>query len=265
MPKNGQAKVLSNEQLEAVLAAIETHRHPAKNAAIVQTSFKLGLRVQELSLLRLREVCQVGAEHPRGYAIKDTLVLPKSFTKGGRATAAGRDDRDTVRTSVRFSVVEFDKLVQRIARAARAGHEIDSADYHPPIKASGGRTRELPLSDSGLVGALERYLDERALVPATFRPNAPLFLSQKGGPYSPNTLQDHMATMYRMWAGIERATSHSGRRTLATNLLHDQGEHLKTVQQILGHKDAATTTIYQDIPETEMRRVLRDAGEAYDN
>ena len=71
--------------------------------------------------------------------------------------------------------------------------------------------------------------------------------------------------MYRTWAGIERATSHSGRRTLATKLLHDQGEHLKTVQQVLGHKDAATTTIYQDVPEKEMRRVLHDAGESYES
>ena len=243
MPKNGQAKVLSNSEFEEVLAAIETHRHPAKNAAIVQCSFKLGLRVQELALLRLREVCQIDAACPRGYALKDTLVLPKSFTKGARATAA-RGGKDAVRTSVRFPVAEFDKVVRRIARAARAGHAIDPADYYPPIKPSGGRTRELPLSVAGLIAALERYLDERVLNAPTFRPNAPLFLSQKGGPYSPNTLQDHIATMYRAWAGIERATSHSGRRTLATKLLHDQGEHLKTVQQVLGHKDAATTTIY---------------------
>ena len=264
MPKNGQAKVLSNSEFESVLAAIENHCHPAKNAAIVQTSFKLGLRVQELSLLRLREVCQIEAACPHGYTLKDTLVLPKSFTKGSRATAT-RGAKDSVRTSVRFPVAEFDKVVRRIARAARAGHAIAPADYYPSVKPSGGRTRELPLSDAGLIASLKRYLDERALNPSTFRPNTPLFLSQKGGSYSPNTLQDHLARMYRTWAGIERATSHSGRRTLATKLLHDQGEHLKTVQQVLGHKDAATTTIYQDVPEEEMRRVLRDAGESYES
>jgi len=263
MPKNGQAKVLSNDELDIVLAAIETHRYPAKNAAIVQTSFKLGLRVQELALLRLREVCQIESTYPRGFELKDTLVLPKSFTKGARAMAI-RGDKIPVRTSVRFPVAEFDKLVQRIARAARAGRTVDPTEYYPPLKPIGGRTRELPLSDTGLITALKRYLDERALNAATFRPNAPLFLSQKGGPYSPNTLQDHIATMYRAWAGIERATSHSGRRTLATKLLHDQGEHLKTVQQVLGHKDAATTTIYQDVPEEEMRRVLHDVGESYE-
>jgi len=97
------------------------------------------------------------------------------------------------------------------------------------------------------------------------KPNAPLLLSQKGGFYSPNTLQDHMATMLREWSGIDRASSHSGRRTLATNLLHDQGEHLKTVQKVLGHKSAATTTIYQDVTEQEIKHVLKKAGKNYDN
>ncbi len=73
-----------------------------------------------------------------------------------------------------------------------------------------------------------------------------------------------MATMLREWPGIDRASSHSGRRTLATNLLHDQGEHLKTVQKVLGHKSAATNTIYQDVTEQEVRTVLKNAGKNYD-
>jgi site-specific recombinase XerD len=81
----------------------------------------------------------------------------------------------------------------------------------------------------------------------------------------PNTLQDHMATMLREWSGIDRASSHSGRRTLSTNLLHDQGEHLKTVQKVLGHKSAATTTIYQDVTEQEVKQVLKKAGKNYDH
>lgn len=64
-------------------------------------------------------------------------------------------------------------------------------------------------------------------------------------------------------AGVERASSHSGRRSLATKLLHEQGEHLKTVQQILGHKNASTTVIYHDTPESELRKVLKKAGSSY--
>ena len=50
MAKNGQAKVLSNDELSAVLNEIEHHRYPAKNALIIQISFKLGLRAQEMAL-----------------------------------------------------------------------------------------------------------------------------------------------------------------------------------------------------------------------
>ena len=69
--------------------------------------------------------------------------------------------------------------------------------------------------------------------------------------------------MMREWTNIERASSHSGRRTLATKLLHDQGEHLKTVQQILRHQDASTTTIYHELPETEVGKVLNKAGKQF--
>ncbi len=69
-----------------------------------------------------------------------------------------------------------------------------------------------------------------------------------------------MATILREWSGIDRPSSHSGPRTLAKNLLNDQGERLKTVQKVLGHKSAATTTIYQDVTEQEIRKVLKKSG-----
>lgn len=264
MAKNGQAKVLSNEELSAVLDEIEHHRYPAKNALIIQLSFKLGLRAQEMALLRIREICTLSHEFSRGYKIKDVLVLPKSFTKGARAMSRiGSNSTD--RTSVRFTVAEFDRLVAKIASDAIERKALNASDYYPPIKKSGGQTRELPIADSALLAAISRYLDERMSLSKTLKPNDPLLLSQKQGSYSPNTLQDHIATMLRKWSGVERASSHSGRRTLATNLLHNQGEHLKTVQKVLGHKSAATTTIYQDVTEQEISDVLKEAGKNYEN
>ena len=262
MAKSGQAKVLSNDELQCVLDEIEHHRYPEKNALIIQISFKLGLRAQEMALLRIREVATLGAQFAKGYDIKDVLVLPKSFTKGARAIAAN-GNKENARTSVRFTVAEFDRLVARIGRDARAGKSLDATDYYPEQKKPGGHTRELPLTDTGLLDAISRYLDVRMTHQKPLKLSAPLLLSQKGGFYSPNTLQDHVATMLRQWSGIERASSHSGRRTLATRLIHDQGEHLKTVQKILGHKSAATTTIYQDVTEEQVEKVLKNVGKSY--
>lgn len=262
MAKDGQAKVLTNDEFEHLLSCIEQHRHPEKNALICQISFKLGLRVQEISLLRVREMAHTGPEYAKGYEIKDVLVLPKSFTKGARATSSARE---SVRTSVRFSVSEFDRIVRLIEKAAKAGHVINPADYYPKLVERKGKTRELPLADDALLRALARYLNARIDSGETLKPNSPLILSQKGGAYIPNTLQMHISKMLRQWTGVDRASSHSGRRTLATKMLHDQGEHLKTVQQVLGHKSAATTTIYQELPESEVRQVLKRTGEAYDD
>jgi site-specific recombinase XerD len=55
--------------------------------------------------------------------------------------------------------------------------------------------------------------------------------------------------MLRNWAGIEKASSHSGRRAIATNIIHKQEKSVKVAQKILGHVNAATTLIYEDPPE----------------
>ncbi|MFK7857145.1 MAG: tyrosine-type recombinase/integrase [Granulosicoccus sp.] len=106
-------------------------------------------------------------------------------------------------------------------------------DYAQVLGKRNGKTRELPIADADLMEAIQDYLDERMLSSKMLRPNDPLILSQKGGAYSPNTLQGHISKMLRLWAGIARASSHSGRRTLATKLLRDQGEPLAVVQELL--------------------------------
>jgi len=256
-----QALVLDEQQVAILLEEISKHLHPEKNTLIMQISFKLVLRVQELSLLRIKEVAEVGPEFPKGYKLKDLLVLPKGFTKGARATSENKTA--PVRRSVRFSLDDFDRVVKQLSKLAKAGSTITPEDFYPQQKPKGGKTRELPIEDTGLKKALTGYIEHRLAQNYQLKPSHPLLLSQKGVPYSPNTLQDHMSMMMRKWAHIDRASSHSGRRTLATKLLHDQGEHLKTVQQVLGNKDASTTVIYHELPESEIRNVLKKAGKSY--
>ncbi|WP_241956272.1 tyrosine-type recombinase/integrase [Marinobacter flavimaris] len=90
-------------------------------------------------------------------------------------------------------------------------------------------------------------------------------MTQKGGPYSPNTLQEHLALMQRHWAGIERASSHSGRRTLMTNIIHEQKKSVKVAQKIAGHVSPSTTLIYEEPPEESLKEALQDAGYRYIN
>ena len=52
MSKSGQARVPTAEEQAHLFEVINAHRHPVKNTAIMQISFKLGLRAQEIALLQ---------------------------------------------------------------------------------------------------------------------------------------------------------------------------------------------------------------------
>jgi integrase len=63
--------------------------------------------------------------------------------------------------------------------------------------------------------------------------------------------------MLRKWAMIEKASSHSGRRTLITNVIHGQKKSVKIAQKIAGHVSPATTIIYEEPPEEAISDALK--------
>lgn len=263
MPKNGQARVLTPRQFAHLVAVIPEHRHPEKNLALVHISFKLGLRVQEIALLELGDVCRLGpaSTSARDFTLLELLILRAAITKG--ADALKRSTSTYERRTLSFKKHDFDQIIRQVEKLANAGAPIDPADYYPELKKHRGKTRELPMNDSELRDALQSYLEVRLSADPKAKPKDPLFLSQKGGPYSPNTLQEHIALMLRNWAGVERASSHSGRRTLLTEIIHGQRGSVKIAQKIAGHVSPATTIIYEEPPEQSVKEALQKAGERY--
>lgn len=224
MAKSGQARILSSNQQKQLFEAIQQHRHPEKNTAIFHISFKLGLRAQEISLLQIKEVAQLsksGAE----LKILEVMSLPASYTKG--ANALRRSKTRYQRRNISFDVDSFNKLVYQIAKLVKSGAPVDPKTFYPTLKKHHGKTRDLPIVDKALRSSLEAYLNlnYRMSMEGNLKPSSPLFITQKGGPYSPNTLPEHMALILRQWAGVEKATSH--RRSLITNIIHKQKNRLK--------------------------------------
>ena len=81
-------------------------------------------------------------------------------------------------------------------------------------------------------------------------PSAPLIYSQKCRQgFSANSQE--FKTIYRR-AGIQGATSHSGRRTFIT-VLANKGIGVRVLQSLAGHKSIATTQVYIDVND-EMKR-----------
>lgn len=79
----------------------------------------------------------------------------------------------------------------------------------------------------------------------------PLFSTQKRAAFSANTLCQTMNTIYQQ-AGIEGATSHSGRRSFITTLA-SKGIGVRVLAALAGHQSIATTQVYIDVND-EMKR-----------
>jgi len=96
----------------------------------------------------------------------------QGLTKGARATVAAK--RDSVRTSVRFAVDEFDRIIRLVEKAAKAGKAIDPYDYYTEIKRKSGKTGQLLLAVDALLGAISRYLDSKIYSGEILKQNSPL-------------------------------------------------------------------------------------------
>lgn len=87
--------------------------------------------------------------------------------------------------------------------------------------------------------------------------DGPLFVSQRGGAFSANSMQRLMAICYRR-AGV-RASSHSGRRSFATNLIQN-GADIFSVMQMMGHTHIGTTQVYFSSNPERLKRLAAQLG-----
>lgn len=255
MAKSGQARVPTSAQQRHLFQVIQDHRHPEKNTAIMQISFKLGLRAQEISLLQLKEVAKLNSTGT-GFKLLEVMSLPAAYTKG--ADAMKRSKTHYRRKTISFDVDSFNKVVKQIEALAKSGADINPENFYPPVKQHKGKSRDLPMVNQDLRNALIAYIQYRIDQGEKLKPSSPLFITQKGGPYSPNTLQEHMALMLRDWAAVEKASSHSGRRSLITNVIHKQKKSVKIAQKIAGHVNPSTTLIYEEPPEEVIEEALNN-------
>lgn len=85
--------------------------------------------------------------------------------------------------------------------------------------------------------------------------NRPLIRSQKGKAFSANSLCQLFGQLYRK-AGIDGASSHSGRRGFITKLAHS-GVSPKVIMELAGHKHLGTTQRYIDVDD-DMKQAAVD-------
>jgi integrase/recombinase XerD len=100
---------------------------------------------------------------------------------------------------------------------------------------------------------LQRYADiYRRSAPL----ECPLFYSQKDARkgFTANSLTQTVARLYR-GAGLDGATSHSGRRTFLTNLAN-KGTAIHLLRTLAGHRSISTTATYLYSSPTQLKAAV---------
>lgn len=107
----------------------------------------------------------------------------------------------------------------------------------------GSKHRDISLENKVVIKVLQEYIATRRIEDGiTFNLDAPLFRSQKGTAFSANAMVRVIGDLYKS-AGFNDASSHSGRRSLITNLAY-KGIDLNSIRQIAGHSSISTTQRY---------------------
>jgi integrase/recombinase XerD len=123
-------------------------------------------------------------------------------------------------------------------------------------KTKGEKHRDIALTNPKVITDLLALIKLRQSEDVIFTPIAPLFKSQKGSRFSPNALSRVLKDIY-VNAGLDKASSHSGRRTLITKLAENNID-VNSIRQIAGHTSLNTTMRYIQSNPNKLADILRD-------
>ncbi|MBI4657202.1 MAG: tyrosine recombinase XerC [Elusimicrobia bacterium] len=171
------------------------------------------------------------------------LNLPEKVEKKDKKYKfAGRD----------FALIEI-IYSSGLRRSEASGLNIGDVDFVSGfirVTGKGSKERIVPVGD-GALKALRRYLDTR---PKPLNPGMPLFLNHRNSRLTDAGIALIFSKMAKRARFARPLTPHSLRHSFATHLL-DRGCDLKSVQEMLGHKNLATTEIYTHVSLERLKEV----------
>jgi integrase/recombinase XerC len=134
-------------------------------------------------------------------------------------------------------------------------NDLNFADREARVVGKGNKERVILFGETA-AEALKRYMhDERGSAKES---PEPLFLNTRGKRLGVRAVSDVVKNWCRQTGLPPDVSPHSLRHSFATHLL-DGGADLKSVQQLLGHENLATTQIYTKISVDRLRDAVAQA------
>ena len=193
----------------------------------------------------------LGLAAPRGGSrLPQVLKDDQIHTLIDKPARAGDDDARDARDLAIVELLYGSGL--RVSELCGLRHEdLDLGRCEVRVWGKGAKQRLVPLSEPA-VGALRDWLQRhRGSFITGETPAEVIFLNQRGRAMTP---RDVRRVLDRR--SVVPTHPHALRHTFATHLL-DGGADLRTVQELLGHADIATTQIYTHVSRERLREVHR--------
>ena len=131
--------------------------------------------------------------------------------------------------------------------------DVDLEDHVLRARGKGSKERVVPIGSSA-IKALERYVERGRPMLVRGRPETHLFVNFRGGDLTRQGLYK-IVRRHAESAGLaDRMSPHTLRHTFATHLLAG-GCDLRSVQEMLGHADVATTQVYTHLSSQRLKDV----------
>ncbi len=161
-------------------------------------------------------------------------VKDLDFERGEITVREGKGDKDRVTTMPRAVVHSLREHLQRV----KLIHEQDLADGYGRVELSHALARKYPKANQEWAWQFVFPQENRWVNLRT---------GEQGRHHVHESLVQKAVKQAVRQAGLaKRVTSHTFRHSFATHLLAD-GYNIRTVQELLGHKDVRTTMIYAHV------------------
>jgi tyrosine recombinase XerC len=138
--------------------------------------------------------------------------------------------------------------------------EVDDVEFdrrEVRVLGKGRKERVIPMGECA-AEALENYLARRGELARSGRPTPAVFLNARGSRLTTRGMALILEKHLRALAQRTHLTPHSLRHSFATHLL-ERGADLKTIQELLGHSNLATTERYTKVTIGKLTEVYSKA------